>query len=327
MSHKFLFTGLEVYTLHQEIQKWKSAFLQKYGEQGLFVFKSDDLDKATITNCIFSQGMFATKKLIIIYGVPRDNYQTNKALASKISPIEEMLIAKRDQIPTDSVVILVSYKPDKRTKGYKFFEKNAEVKVFKELKGVQLTQFVEKKLGSLVDNKHANLIVSLVGNNLFNLANECDKLALYAQYHQLDKLDASHIEQVVYAQAQIDSFKILDNLFTNKEKTLELISAYQEQSTDIFQFLGMLYRGLKMVIQMVDLHTQWITNSKEIASKLKIHPFAISKQNKNITTLRAHFSKIKSFYHDLLELDYNIKSWIYPAEGFWLEIKKMVWGL
>lgn len=88
----------------------------------------------------------------------------------------------------------------------------------------------------------ANLIVSLVGNNLFNLANECEKLQIYAQYHHLQKLNAEHIQDIVYAQAEIDSFKILDNLFTNKKKTLELINDYQAQNTDIFQFLGMLYR-------------------------------------------------------------------------------------
>lgn len=324
MKNKFLFTGLEAYTLHTEIQKWKSAFLEKYGEQGLFVFKSNELDKGVITNCIFSGGMFATKKLIIIYGVPKDNYTPNKALASKISPIEEMLINKWEKIPAESVIILISYKPDKRTKAYKFFSKNAEVKTFTPLKWPQLSQFVQQQLWPLIDTSKANLIVSLVGNNLFNLAHECEKLQMYVQYHQLEKLDEKQIQEIVYAQAEIDSFKILDNLFTNKEKTLELITHYQEQNTDIFQFLGMLYRWLKMVLQMVNLHTQGITDSKEIASTLKIHPFAISKQNKNITILRANFSKIKNFYHTLLELDYNIKSGIYPAEGFWLKIKKMV---
>ena len=195
------------------------------------------------------------------------------------------------------------------------------------MKGPQLTQFVQQNLGTLIDNSHANLIVSLVGDNLFNLVNECEKLRLYSEYHQLEKLSSEQIQDIVYAQAEIDSFKILDNLFTNKEKTLELITDYQEQNTDMFQFLGMLYRGLKMVIQMVNLHTRGVTDSKEMANTLKIHPFAISKQNKNITTLRANFSKIKNFYHDLLELDYNIKSGIYPAEGFWLEIKKMIRGL
>ena len=146
MNNKFLFTGLEVYMLHTEIQKWKSAFLEKYGEHGLFVFKSNELDQETITNCIFSGGMFATKKLIIIYGVPRDNYAPNKVLASKVSPIEDILIKKWEQIPSESIVILISFKPDKRTKSYKFFSKNAEIKVFNPLKGPQLTQFVEQKM-------------------------------------------------------------------------------------------------------------------------------------------------------------------------------------
>lgn len=159
---------------------------------------------------------------------------------------------------------------------------------------------------------------------MFNLANECEKLQLYASYHQLNHITDHHIQDIVYNQSQIDSFSILDNLFTDKKKALELITQAQQQNQDMFQFLGMLYRGLKLVIQMVDLHQQGVTSSKEVASILKIHPFAVGKQHKHIDRLEKNYEKIKHLYHQLIQLDRSIKSGQYPSEGFWIDIKKLV---
>ncbi len=95
----------------------------------------------------------------------------------------------------------------------------------------------------------------------------------------------------------------------------------------MFQFLGMLYRGLKLVIQMVDKYRSGVTSAKQIASELKLHPFAVAKQFGNIKTLDAHFNDIIKLYHSLLELDVSIKTWTLPMETFWVEVKKLVWEL
>jgi len=116
MSNKFLFTGEEPYMLHQELHKRKTAFLEKFGEQALFHFTSDELDQGPIMQAIFSGGMFTTKKLIIISGIPKDNTPSNKASAKSSERLETALMKQWETIPEDSIVILLSYKPDKRTR-------------------------------------------------------------------------------------------------------------------------------------------------------------------------------------------------------------------
>lgn len=325
MSHKFFFTWEEPYMLHQELHKRKVAFLEKYGEQGLFHFTSDELDHGPIMQAIFSGGMFTTKKLIVISGIPKDSTPSNKASAKTIERLESALMEQWESIPEDSIVILLSYKPDKRTRWYKFFANHAEIKEFKPLKEIELINFVKQRLGELVTSDTATFLVATVGTSLFHIANECDKLQLYANYHQLKKLTPEQIQTIVYNQSEINSFVILDNFFTNKQKTLELITKAQQQSQDMFQFLGMLYRWLRLVIQMVDQYRNWVTSAKEIASNLKLHPFAVAKQYGNIKTLDAHFSSIVQLYHHLLELDVSIKTWALPPEAFRIEIKRLVW--
>lgn len=78
---------------------------------------------------------------------------------------------------------------------------------------------------------------------------------------------------------------------------------------------------------MVDQYRQGITSGKEIASNLKIHPFAVAKQFSNIKTLDANFPAIVGLYTHLLELDVAIKTGSLPAEAFWVEVKKLVQAL
>jgi DNA polymerase III delta subunit len=271
--------------------------------------------------------MFTTKKLIIIYGIPRDAISTNKSKASDIAPIEKLFQQSRDQIPTDSVVIFVSYKPDKRTKGYKFFSKHTTLKEFKPLKEIELINFIKQQLPDLIDGDSARHLLTHVGTNLHNLAHECEKLHSYASFHHIQQLDIQTIDLVTYQQSEANSFAILDNLYTDKTQTLQIIQELQRNQQDIFQFLGMMYWGIKLVIQIVQLHDTGTTKTKQIASEIKMHPFAVSKQLKHIDKLKAHYPQTVSLYHQLLDLDEQIKTGQLPPEGFWLTIKKLMHSL
>lgn len=66
----FLFTGNSPYLLWQELKKWKASFAAKYGAENVFSFSSDNFDVPTIVDNTFSGGLFVSKKLVIIFGVP-----------------------------------------------------------------------------------------------------------------------------------------------------------------------------------------------------------------------------------------------------------------
>gem|GEM_PF-1530710 len=225
-----------------------------------------------------------------MYGLPRDSTGTNKITAAEAEPLESLLIDSRDTIPSENILILVSYKPDKRTKSRKFFSSHATIKECKPKKGKDLTLFVLEKCQisdgetniSLVDNSQAAFIVSRVGNNMYNLHYECDKIVHYALHHKLSAVGSETIEKLLYAQAEHDSFKILDSMFQDPKKAITLIEQAQANMQNEFEFMGMLYRGLKLILGMIDLDTQGIKGSKEIAKILKIHPFAVAKQYSKI---------------------------------------------
>jgi DNA polymerase III delta subunit len=142
----FLFTGEEYTLLLQELSKRKSSFLEKYGEYGLFDFSSDSLQIDQLQSALMSGGMFATKKLVIIRGIPLDSTPHNKAKSSDIDRcflLLESFIASND---AETIVVCISYKPDKRTKPYKWFATHAQLKEFPLLDEKQKIVYVQQQL-------------------------------------------------------------------------------------------------------------------------------------------------------------------------------------
>lgn len=90
--------------------------------------------------------MFVQKKLIIVHGVPKENDPAYKISASVQKSVEERLMSVWETIPADHVMVLVCHKPDKRTKGRKFFEKNTTVKSFAPLSDNKAGKRIESEL-------------------------------------------------------------------------------------------------------------------------------------------------------------------------------------
>ncbi len=332
-DNKILFTGESHFLVHQALAYWKVKFQQKFWDQGIHSFSYDSIDIPTIQSALLWWWFFSSKNLVIIYGLPKENDAARKIDTNKAQQLEEFLIENWEWVPDDNFLLLVSYKPDKRTKSYKFFSSHCTIKSYPKLKWKDLTLFVLEKLQiqeweilkTIISNQEANFLISLVWDDLYNLHHECEKLVYYAKYHNLEILTPEHIKEVVYSQADFDVFKILDTLCTDPKKALVLITEAQHKWQNEFEFLWMLYRGLKMILSMLELKKEWISSSKQAASILKLHPFAAAKQRSKIDLYSPVEHKIKKLYRSILELDSFIKTGKYPQEWFWIWIKSSLY--
>ena len=79
-----------------------------------------------------------------------------------------------------------------------------------------------------------------------------------------------------------------------------------------------------MWILVLDAYDQGITDSKAIASMLKIHPFVAAKIVKHISTVRSFSPSIRSCFSELIDVDSGIKSGRLLDAFFWLSLKKMI---
>jgi DNA polymerase III delta subunit len=326
LSNVILFTGEERFLLDKELLRRKEGFTQKFGSDAIFSFDFENLDVGMIKQAVYGGGLFVTKKMIVISGIPYEWLTRPSAEQQvQVEKFADELMAREWKIPEESMLVFVSSKPDKRLKLYKFLERNSMVKSFDQYKERELKDFVISQLpGIYIPNDVVEYFLFKVGADLYRLRFECEKLKTRCEVKNVKTVDQLLVDKIVFWQVETNAFALLDALFTNTKQAIQIIDKIQENGEDWNAFAGMLYRSLKLSLFIVDLVANWIKDSKEIAVVMSANPWQISKTLKQLKQLQDHNADMKVFYSKLVELDYGIKSGKYPDTYFWLGIKKML---
>ena len=122
----------------------------------------------------------------------------------------------------------------------------------------------------------------------------------------------------------MDSFKFFDHLFSDPKKACKLLEGIQNDGSDWNQVNGLLYRGLRNYLIVLDFLAKGTSDSKTIASEGKMPPFTASNLLKQSKTLTEKSDFISSFFKELVHLDYDIKTGAVPPEYFRLRVKELV---
>lgn len=256
------------------------------------------MDIAQIKQAIYSSGLFTTKKLILVNGLPLDaSTKLDEGQTQQLQLFVDALIKSEGKIPDDSLLVFVSSIPDKRLKLYKFLEKNANVKEFSQLKNNDLTSFVKKELSACsIDQDMIQYFLSKVGSDLYRICSECNKLSIWSAIKHQNVIDQSMIDLIVFGQVETNSFLLLKTLFVDTRKAIQILEKIQEGGADWSLFAGMLYRALKFYIFMIDLDESGINSSKDIATSLKMNPWQVKNEYANISVLKENKKNIENFY-------------------------------
>ena len=173
----FLFYGENTYALRQELQRRKVNFLERYGQDALFHFSNQNRDLGMIKQALYAGGLFVSKKMVIIEGVPKDTSEGNTLSADKIEKFFEDFQQNIDKLPADTIVILLSNKPDKRTKPFKRCMDNLQLKNFEPYKEPQLKTLITSQLEPLkIGNEELSYFLVKIGDDPYRLVSEAEKL-------------------------------------------------------------------------------------------------------------------------------------------------------
>lgn len=312
--------------MDKELFRRKENFAIKFGQESIFSYDTESWDSAMIKQIIYGGGLFVSKKMVILNGVPVD--AAAKLSAEKKAQMDAFLddfLAREGKIPEETLLVFVSGKPDKRLKLYKFLERNAVVKSFDQYKESELKDFIISQLqGIYIPNDIVEYFLLKVGPNLYRLWFECEKLKTRCAVRHVSTIDQDLVDKVVFGQVETNIFSLLETLFTQQKKSLLLIDKIQAEGEDWNSFAGMLYRSLKFSLFMVDLVRNGAKDSKEIASLMSSNPWQVSKSLKQISQLQSQYDSMLSFFRQLVRLDYGIKTGLYPDTYFWLGVKKII---
>ena len=209
--------------------------------------------------------------------------------------------------------------PTKPQSLFVYFNKQKFSQEFKTLTNTELINWIKKQVttqGGNISNQTAQTLISLIGNNLWQINNEINKLINYKiglepsiipGKNPINKnIEVSDIEKLTKGKFDENIFALTDAI-SNKNKTLAiklLDEQYSAGLTDSY-LLSMFIRQFKILLQIRQALDSGLT-SRKITSELKLHPFVIQKgisQVRNFNLLR-----LKNILTKLVTIDSNIKN-------------------
>ena len=154
------------------------------------------------------------------------------------------------------------------------------------------------------------LLADLVGNDLWILASEIDKLAAYANGQSLDEPD---LRALVSAAREVNVFTVVDAIVEGRAalatKLLRQIVAQGADSSYVFAMIVRQYRNLVQARELLDAGGR----SSEVANRLNIRSqFALERLLQQAE--RCDWPRLMAAYRRLVAADAAIKRGIYNEE-------------
>ena len=325
----YLFYG-DSFFVDQKLKHWKSEFAAKHGAHNIFKFDVDERDTKSVTETIWWGGLFAEKKMVIIRWLPlTTSNKLRESTKDAISLFYDYFTANLSSIPSDNLIIFTTGVPDGKTKWKKFFLDNNHPEIksteYKSDKKSVLS-FIQRQSNNTISAENAELISILCNGNMYAIDNEIKKIIAYTD-SQKDKtpLNSEIISNIIASNAIIDVWGFLDWITIEANpKSIEKFISFSQQENNPYWFLGLLYRSVGGIVHLIDGRERGINSSGELAKNSKLPPFTVSRYIGKKDIILAKKEKFINLYHQLVEVDYKIKSWFLPIESFWSTILNLL---
>jgi DNA polymerase-3 subunit delta len=205
-----------------------------------------------------------------------------------------------------TVIILVvpTDKLDKRKSIVKKLLDNVEVKEFNKLTDKEMIEYAKKLFannGYQINFKALNMLIDKVGNDLYLLHNECQKLMLY----KIDdkQISEENIEEMVEKYDFADDFT-LANAVIKKDINTSL-SIYQQllkRNEEPIKIIVILANQFRLIFQVKRLTTKGFSEN-QIVRDLGVHPYRV----KLAKEVKLNDKELLKYLSLLADLDENIK--------------------
>jgi len=294
--------GDDSYRSLERLKVLKEGFIKKFDKSGLNVVV---LDKDLIAfedwqKAVAAMGFLSQKRLVVV-----KNLMSNKKNKEVCAQVAEYLSDKKAK--EDNIIIIWEPKQLKMGVLFNQLKKSADkIELFAPLDGSVLSKWVKKEIldqKGKITGPALKLLVDKVGDNLWQMKNEVDKLVSYKGSEEIKEEDVSLF---VRSQLDEDIFHLTDALGNKNSKlAMQLIDDQLQSGNHPLALLATLswqFRNLIMIKEKMDQSA----NSYSLASELKIHPFVVKK---SIGMLRQFsMDKLKETYQGILDIDVKLKT-------------------
>ncbi len=261
----------------------------------------------------------AEKRLVIIEGLltrfePRGKSGRKKAAPPTDQPDDYKSMASYiSQVPDFTELVLVDGRISDRNPLLRELSAVAPVRSFPLLKEAELRQWLERRVteaGGSISPRAVDLLVRFVGNNLWIMANEVDKLTLFVGGRRIEEEDVRAV--VSYAQ-EANVFAMVDAILEFRVGIAQgLLQRLLKRGAVPAYLLVMLSRQVQLMVRVKEMRSQRKSRN-EIQSKLGLtSDFVLRKAWEQAD--KYSLARLREVYHKLLEADLSIKTGRYDGE-------------
>jgi len=292
--------GQDTYRLGQKLKEIVVKYQQIHS--GLNFKHFDVEDKSAgfqdFTDEFQQTSMFKEKKLIVLKNIFLSSDFQDKFLKK----INDFLDSE------DIIIVCEKNKITASNRLFKALKKKTKNQEFNLLKGKELEKWVQgefSKYDLKIEAAALERIIEFVGDDLWRLSGEIQKLVNYRGKESDSKIKAEEVDLLVRPKVDPDIFKTIGFMASkNKKEALKLIKKHRERGDAPLYLLSMIcfqFRNLLIIRELIEKNTPYYL----IAKKTGLHPYVVKKTYPQAE--KFSLAELKKIYQKIFDVDLAIK--------------------
>jgi DNA polymerase-3 subunit delta len=317
----YIFSGQDDFSINRAL----SVIKKSLGDPEMLGSNTNILDGSQVKIDEFravceSAPFLSLKRMVIVHGllarfsirVPAVRSRTSKK--TEQHPVDYEAFGNCiSNLPDSTVLVLIESEIKDTNPLFKMISGKAIRKSFPFLKPPELRDWVTTRVateGGTISPSAVNLIIRLVGSNLWVMSAELNKLVSYTSGQRIEEKD---IKALVSYTEQINIFTLVDAImeFNTRAAETYLQQLLQEGAAPTY-VLVMLCRQMRLIVRAGDLRKQGL-REPEIRQRMGVaSEYVVRKALEQAS--RYSISRINQVYQQLLDTDIAIKTGKYSGE-------------
>lgn len=315
----YILWGPDDYSLSQALDDLKrEADTASAFSTGATTLDGQQVTPDQLRNVCATAPFLSGKRLVIIKGLlerfePRGRFRQRKTTPVRQPDEHKSFSACFGNVPDSTMLVLVENRLASNNPLFKELAGKVVVKSFPLLKEVQLRQWIQrqvKKENASISPQAVDLLMKLVGSNLWIMSSEINKLSLFASPRRIEDDD---VRTLVGQTQQADVFDMVDAILEFKaEVASQRLQQLLKRGAAPTYLLFMLCRQVRLITRARELKKQG-TPEIEIQNRLGLASGFIVRKTIEQSS-RYSLERLQAVYHRLLAADLWIKTGKYEGE-------------
>lgn len=298
--------GSDTYRSRQKLKELQIKFKTEVDPQGynLSVFIGNDTTFSKLMDALSASPFMASKRMVVLEELSKLSFSDKE---------EETFLEILERLLEEETIFIVWEgalgKRDLKKKVFAQLQKTNYVLPFESWDAQQIAGWIHQELQQeqiAIEGEALQYLSLAIGENLWQAANEKEKLLAYAQANKLDTIRVKDVSLLVAGGAQDNIFALVDAISQgNEQEALQRLHDQLQSGSHELEVLTMIIRQYRILAQVKDGIERGLSPD-QLAKQYGLHPFVAKKMSSQAR--RIEFSSIQKAYDLLEQVDRKMKS-------------------